>query len=249
LKPSAIALVEHGKAVNEYGPIPLVATHRFGKGQVLFMGINSTWRWRHKVGNRYTNRFWIQTIQFMGLPHLLGNMKRVQLMSQGRSFFVGERIEITAKVLSENFTAVRDDFVTLVALNKETSEEKAFKVHRDQAKEGFFTGTVHLQKGLWEMWVDGYAEEDHLTVSIREPHYEFEKPAMQLASLMAIADASGGQFITLSDAGSLPDRISQAVQPIRSPVEKSIWDTWLMLLIITFTASLEWYLRKRVDLP
>jgi hypothetical protein len=39
------------------------------------------------------------------------------------------------------------------------------------------------------------------------------------------------------------------VQPIRSPVEKSIWDTWLMLLIITFTASLEWYLRKRVDLP
>ena len=170
--------MEHGKAVNEYGPIPLVATHRFGKGQVLFMGINSTWRWRHKVGNRYTNRFWIQTIQFMGLPHLLGNMKRVQLMSQGRSFFVGERIEITAKVLSENFTAVRDDFVTLVALNKETSEEKAFKVHRDQAKEGFFTGTVHLQKGLWEMWVDGYAEEDHLTVSIREPHYEFEKPAM-----------------------------------------------------------------------
>ena len=52
------------------------------------------------------------------------------------------------------------------------------------------------------MWVDGYAEEDHLTVSIREPHYEFEKPAMQLARLMAMADASGGQFITLSDAGS-----------------------------------------------
>ena len=72
---------------------------------------------------------------------------------------------------------------------------------------------------------------------------------MQQASLMAIADASGGQFITLYDAGSLADRISQAVQPIRSPVEKSIWDTWLMLLIITFTASLEWYLRKRVDLP
>ncbi len=72
---------------------------------------------------------------------------------------------------------------------------------------------------------------------------------MQQASLMAIADASGGQFITLSDAGSLADRISQAVQPIRSPVEKSIWDTWLMLLIITFTSSLEWYLRKRVDLP
>ncbi|RMD80093.1 MAG: hypothetical protein D6820_07245, partial [Lentisphaerae bacterium] len=36
LKPSAIALVEHSKAVNEYGPIPLIATHRFGKGQVLF---------------------------------------------------------------------------------------------------------------------------------------------------------------------------------------------------------------------
>ena len=249
LKPSAIALVEHGKVVNEYGPIPLVATHRFGKGQVLFMGINSTWRWRHKVGNRYTNRFWIQTIQFMGLPHLLGNMKRVQLMSQGRSFFVGERIDITAKVLSENFTAVRDDFVTLVALNKETSEEKTFKIQRDQAKEGFFAGTVHLQKGLWEVWVDGYAEEDRLTLSIREPHYEFEKPAMQQASLTTIADASGGQFISLVNAASLPDRISQTVQPVRSPVEKSIWDTWLMLLLITFTASLEWCLRKRVDLP
>jgi len=249
LKPSAIALVEHGKAVNEYGPIPLVATHRFGRGQVLFFGFNSTWRWRHKVGDLYTNRFWVQTIQFMGLPHLLGNMKRVQLLSEARSFFVGERIDITAKVLTENFTAVRDDFVTLVAQNRETSEEREFKVQRDQAKEGFFAGTVHLQKGLWDMWVDGYAEEDRLVLNIREPHYEFEKPAMQQASLAAIADASGGQFISLADAQSLPDRISQAVKPIRSPVEKSVWDTWLMMLVVMFTASLEWYLRRRVDLP
>jgi hypothetical protein len=72
---------------------------------------------------------------------------------------------------------------------------------------------------------------------------------MQQASLTAIADASGGQFISLVNAASLPDRISQTVRPVRSPVEKSIWDTWLMLLLITFTASLEWYLRKRVDLP
>ncbi len=249
LKPSAIALVVHGQAANEHGPIPLIATHRYGKGQVLFLGINSIWRWRYRIGNKLTNRFWIQTMQFMGLPHLLGNMKRVQIMTEGRNFTVGEKIDINAKLLTENYTPLRKDDITLVAQNSETLTEQTFTIQASKLKEGFYEGAIFLKEGRWNLTVDGYRDEEELVLEISEARYEFEKPAMQQVTLENMAKASGGAFFTLKDIDTVPEKISERVELVRSPIEKTMWDTWLALLIIACTTGLEWFFRRRVDLP
>ncbi|MEZ6146587.1 MAG: hypothetical protein R3B91_14455 [Planctomycetaceae bacterium] len=38
----------------------MIVHQHAGAGQVLWIGIDSTWRWRHRVGDQYHHRFWGQ---------------------------------------------------------------------------------------------------------------------------------------------------------------------------------------------
>ena len=38
----------------------LIVHQHYGLGQVLWLGIDSTWRWRYRVGDKYHHRFWGQ---------------------------------------------------------------------------------------------------------------------------------------------------------------------------------------------
>src|SRR5205823_2172070 len=41
-------------------PNALVLQQPYGFGKVLYLGIDSTWRWRYRVGDLYHHRFWGQ---------------------------------------------------------------------------------------------------------------------------------------------------------------------------------------------
>ena len=56
LRPAATALLAHperkvGQKPNEK-PMPLIATQYYGKGEVFFLGVDETWRWRDSTGDR-----------------------------------------------------------------------------------------------------------------------------------------------------------------------------------------------------
>ena len=112
-----------------------------------------------------------------------------------------------------------------------------------------FDGAIFLKKVPWEIKVASYENEEQVTLSISEPRFEFENPAMQKKILTIMAEASGGEFIELNALATLAEKIKKNITLSRNVIEKTIWDTWLMLLIITCAASLEWFLRKRKDLP
>ncbi len=63
LKPSAEVL---GLARTASGATwPLVISMRYGAGQVVYVGTDETWRWRHGVGESFQERFWIQLIRML----------------------------------------------------------------------------------------------------------------------------------------------------------------------------------------
>jgi len=249
LKPTAISLVEHSTASNSNGPIPLIAQQRYGKGQVLFIGVNSMWRWRYKIGNKYFNKFWAQTIQFMGLPHLLGSMERVQYTTESKEFMEGQLIPIGVKILTPEFVPIRDEQITLIANNPETGVTENFKFAGQAANPGTYEGQIALKKGEWNIKVEKYENEGDLKLLIRKAQLEFENPAMQKSLLEKIASSSGGEYMTLDKLHELPDKISQKITKVRQQHEMKMWDNWLFLLVITLLAGTEWALRKKTDLP
>ncbi len=249
LKPGAISLVEHDFAGNVHGPTPLIAQQRYGKGQVLFFGVNSMWRWRYKIGNKYFNKFWAQTIQFMGLPHLMGSLERVQYTTESKEYTEGEMIPLMVKVLTPEFTPIQNPDINLIATNRDTNKEESFKFAVTPAKPGTYEGQMFLKSGEWEIKVEGFESEAKLNLMIKKSIVEFENPSMHKSLLTNIAHASGGEFIELNMLSKLKDMIAEKIQKTRQTNEWALWDNWVLLLLITFFASVEWLIRKKVDLP
>jgi hypothetical protein len=49
----------------------LIVRQHYGFGRVLFVGLDSTWRWRYKVGDAYHHRFWGQLVRWAASDRLL----------------------------------------------------------------------------------------------------------------------------------------------------------------------------------
>src|SRR5207244_10244232 len=53
----------------------LFARQHYGFGRVLFVGLDSTWRWRYRTGDAYHHRFWGQVVRWAASdkPLVAGN--------------------------------------------------------------------------------------------------------------------------------------------------------------------------------
>src|SRR5262249_4005843 len=61
--PAASVLAYNPTVTGPYGKLPLIAQHYAGKGRVLFIGTDETFRWRRNVGDRFFYTFWGQSIR------------------------------------------------------------------------------------------------------------------------------------------------------------------------------------------
>src|SRR5262249_43168890 len=129
LKPGASALLVHpqkrvGRPPDER-PMPLVAHHRYGKGEVLFVGTDETWRWRDGTGDRLTARFWGQVVSQLGLPHLLGNSKRTLLDLERGTAVLGQPGSAKARLLGPSYDPLRRSEVPAVLVHVDARDARA----------------------------------------------------------------------------------------------------------------------------
>ncbi len=89
----------------------VVVRHNYGFGRVLFVGLDSTWRWRYKVGDLYHHRFWGQVLRWAAAdkPLSTGN-QFVRFGTPQPVFRPGEVVEIVAR-LNENLGAIKPDLL------------------------------------------------------------------------------------------------------------------------------------------
>src|SRR5207245_2757729 len=59
LRPGGTSLLAHPTLKAGDEPMPLLATQYFGRGLVLFVGFEETWRWRFNAPENF-DRFWGQ---------------------------------------------------------------------------------------------------------------------------------------------------------------------------------------------
>ena len=74
----AQVLAEHPTDLCDDGKTrqPLIAIRPYGRGQVVYVGLNEMWRMRKRYGDRYYQRFWAQLIYRLGMSHAVGAEKQ-----------------------------------------------------------------------------------------------------------------------------------------------------------------------------
>jgi len=256
LRPGAIALLNHPTAKMGDQPMPVLATHYYGKGQVLFLAMEETWRWRFNVGNRYFARFWGQVIYQIGLPHLLGNSKRVQFALEHAEVLFGRPSSIYARLFDAEFHPLKEERVPArLDFVDHVSNVTPDAVHGEERSRKVMLEAVPGQPGEYRVLlandIPGRFElktetPEPATLAYRvslPPNHELEPGGMAEEELREAARISGGQFYREEDLHRLPDNIQPQAAAFSQRQEVVLWNPLAMLVFVVLITA-EWILRK-----
>ena len=247
LKPAATALAVHGSEGNIEGPLPLIALQRFGKGTVLYVGVDATWRWRFKRGDEFFYKFWNQAIKHLGMPHLLGEASLTQISTDRRIYSLSDAVKVYARVLDKSYRPLMKESIKAVLIQNE-EPVNSFVLSRIPDKEGMYEGEFRATElGEFSLKI----EEGEETVSsalsefeVRAPQLELNDPVLNRDLLLKIAATTGGRYYEIDEIRSLPDDVKAESKKTTIRTEKELWDTWMVLLVFALLVSVEWVVRK-----
>jgi uncharacterized membrane protein len=249
-KPAARVLAEHPTRLADDGrPLPVFVMQYVGAGKVLFHGTDDTWRWRHRVGDVFFARYWIQAVRYLSRSKLLGKDHAVELTADRREFRRGEAVRMRVRFIDERQAPVADDGVTVV-LEREGQKNRRLSLHRNATNRGVFEGVFNdAMDGRYHAWVaaptlEGKAPStDFLVVA---PPGELERVQMDADELKRAADETRGHFYRIGDVEQLFGDLPPGRQvPIETLPPEVLWNKWWLLTAFMGLIVSEWILRKR----
>ena len=105
------SLAEHptDKCADGKTPQPLIAIRQYGKGEVVYLGFNETWRLRRMYGEKYYRQFWSQMIYRLGMSHALGSDKRFVARLDQPQYRAEDKVTLTVEAYDENYEPLSDE--------------------------------------------------------------------------------------------------------------------------------------------
>jgi hypothetical protein len=251
LRPGAMPLLVHPAAKMRDEPMPLVAMHHYGKGQVVFIGFEETWRWRFNTQDKLFARFWGQLLLQTALPHKLGaSASRAELAVNRAALVLGKPGTLFARLLDRNYEPLKAARVEgqLEYLDTKPGQEKNFKLVLEPVpeheKEGEFRAILpnHLP-GRWQVRLADPVPATLAFTVLLPPMHELEDAPMAADALRSAASISGGRFYQEETL----DELAQSIRPRQAffllHQEVLLWGP-ISFLIFTGLVASEWILRK-----
>ena len=242
LKPSTINLLVTMK--NKRGKeFPAIVYHSYGKGTVLFMAFDSTWRWRKEYGDRYFRDFWGKAVQFLGLPHLLNESAQSVIFAGDENCIAGEKMSIRARVCNADYSPYMGDTIDLSL--DENGVERKLTMNSVTGRAGIFkTNFVPEVTGKLIFTLPDKYKAQPVEIHVSRRRKEFLKSNMNRKLLSRIAENSGGMFFHNPEYKKVIDEV-MARRPMQQIyVNITFWDTWLMLILVVSLFTAEWVFRK-----
>ena len=248
---------------------PIIAIRRYGRGEVVYVGVNEIWRLRRKYGERYYRQFWGQMIHRLGLSHALGSEKRFVVRTDAPTYQSDDTVLATVEAYDANFEPLSDENLpgrTLVASLYRPGNERSGMSGADRSSDGGEPEKVtlaQLRPGVFEARLpvnEGGSyrlrvadpvtrEESEVAFTVTNLSAERRSAVRNVALQQALAAETSGRAYDLASAGGLVADINADARPERTVRVFPLSVTWLCLGAGLLTMIGEWILRKRSHLP
>lgn len=258
-KPGSKVLLEHSnpRLRTRDGQRPLLVTGQFGPGRTVYMGFSGTWRWR-KLGEKYFDQYWVQSIRYLVEGRLLGAKKRGRVGTDRDVYPVGSRVQITAKLYDAAFDPLEADVVPAV-IKSPGGEVETFELRAVANQAGDYEGTVIATRvGLNEIAVslpgggDGGPVRAGKQITVKLPDVETADPRLHRALLTDLARRTaehGGMYFEIDQAGALPAAVPDRHETIVIKGKPAaLWDTSRLIGLLLILLTVEWATRKRMKM-
>lgn len=238
-------LAVHGNRRGKYGPVPLLVTKPAGNGKVLFMGIDSAWRWRRGVEDLYHYRFWGQVARWMSYQRNMASGQRVRLFFTPERPEPGATVNINANAFDANGAPLEKGTVT-VDLTAPDGRAQRVELQKNESAWGAFSGRFKIDlPGAWKIRATASGAEDKpLETTLLAQGVEIEKTGQPARPevLEEMARVSKGRVIQPAQLAELVKEINSLPEPRPLESRVPLWSHWgtltaLIVLLGTFWAG------------
>lgn len=238
---------------------PLIAVRRYGRGEVIYLGFNETWRLRKKYGELYYRQFWGQMIHRLGLSHALGSQKRFVVRTDRQQYQPDDKVLLTVEAYDANYEPLTEDDLPQRTLTAEmtlpgTASDGGKTVQTlavPQFRDGVFeTRVIALQPGEHRVTVKDPVTNESTEVFFQVSNVSVERrSAVRNTPLQReIATETGGQAYDLTNVNSFLKDFSPPEKSETTIQVFPVWNTWLGFLLVLGVLFAEWLIRKLVNL-
>ena len=264
VKPGAETLAFAGDSSAVKSPL-LVVQHR-GRGRVVFLASDETWRFRYRIGDTYHHRFWGNVLRWGAGAKLRDGNAYARVGTDRIHYAPGDRVRIRVRLMDADSLPMDGLSVSCTVLDSRGTT-KDFPLRSRELANGTYEGefgetdpvgayTIEIsckeaQRRLGDKWPEKLATSFEVKTAFAPVEYA------HLASDRALADEmaklTSGEVILLSSSTNglqtldlrLPADFGAGRSEVVDHIENHVWDHPSAFIVLALALILVWILRKR----
>jgi hypothetical protein len=258
LHEQAFALAEHptDKCRDGKTAQPLISVRQYGKGEVVFLSFNETWRLRRKYGEKYYRQLWSQLIYRLGMSHALGSDKRFVARLDQPQYRAEDKVTLTVEAYDVNFEPLDEENVV------DRTLEAELVIPGPGGGELRPVRVPMLRKGVFEARIPVLAVGEY-SLRVKDPVTgKFDEQRFEVTPLSAerrravrdvklqnqIAEQSQGKAYDLTTVHNLVNDLQAEPKVEKLTRNQPLWSTPLWFTLIVGLMLGEWLFRKLIKL-
>lgn len=246
---------------------PVIVHQDYGFGQTVWMGVDSTWRWRLRAGDEWHYQFWGQLIRWAARNKAAAGNSDVRISIADAVISEEESAEVTVRWDARKLPRLSGAVMEVVAERLgaggqvlERGEGEALISARLRAgvdaPERLTARMPQLEEGTWRLRLQvtgtDAAPAELIATEVlvrRQLSAELANVSCNREFLKQLSELSGGEMIEPWDAARLLELVQPEDEAEQRVQERTLWDHWLVIVLFSGLLMGEWVLRKVNGLP
>jgi hypothetical protein len=231
----------------------LIAAWRVGRGKVLGLASDQTWRLRYKIGDVRHHRFWGQVLRWGLGERLRDGDERFRVGTDKLVYGPDDSVRVVARLLKEDFSG-EDGARLEVAIRDANGHElqhatlaprpESHGIYEALLPPPEIPATCRVIVSRQDSASGESVETSFLVTASRRP-IEMGRVRPDSASLLALAKGTGGKLVTPDRIGELAEAFGEGSGTVRERHEYALWCHPLLLAVLGVLLTAEWLLRKK----
>jgi hypothetical protein len=233
----------------------LIVVQNYGRGKVLALATDQSWRLRYRVGDTRHHRFWGQIIRWGLGERLRDGTPQLRIGTDRITYAPNDPIHLLARVLDEQFAGVDNARLTATLRSVAggvTGEVSRVNLDYRKDSQGIYEASLPPQAAVGPYQItlerhDGGTQAPvstgFLVATARRP-LEMARVNASRDVVEGLARWSGGRVVDPAGASAMAEAFGEGSRTVREPLEVPLWNRpWLFFLLAGLITA-EWILRK-----
>ena len=231
----------------ESGPVPMIAVQNVGKGQVLSLAMDTTWRWemmRPAEGEDYFRKFWGSAVRVLA-PDPRVAPQQPQIIKYQSHPAVGQKLTLATRLMDDIFKPIQGAEL-LVKVTSPSGKITAMYPRDGRQSPGLYEYDVVLDEpGAWEI-ATAYGDKTAVerVVAGGTPE-ELDDPRARPEVMAEFAAATGGQAFSPDQGDALLNSLNLAPKRVTRPAAVALWNLPVTMALLILLVCVDCFLRKR----